>query len=157
LTRQRERSVCKWEIDVNLSWFATVVFNVRLQHCMRLRFQSNYLGWLRLNWSLISSLFNFSYICNKNIHQKIECFLLTQTKVITLKTQTHAVNARWKRLSQLSFMKLVLHKNIPFDCQSLSRWDKSIKFFSWKDYKTFVYKLAKTLLSRFNSIQLSSL
>jgi hypothetical protein len=28
---------------------------------------------------------------------------LAQTKVITLKTQLHAVNARWKRLSQLSF------------------------------------------------------
>jgi len=27
---------------------------------------------------------------------------LAQTKVITLKTQLHAVNARWKRLSQLS-------------------------------------------------------
>ncbi len=29
---------------------------------------------------------------------------LAQTKVITLKTQLHAVNARWKRLSQLSFI-----------------------------------------------------
>jgi len=31
---------------------------------------------------------------------------LAQTKVFTLKTQLHAVNARWKRLSQLSFSLL---------------------------------------------------
>jgi hypothetical protein len=33
---------------------------------------------------------------------------LAETKVITLKTQLHAVNARWKRLSQLS---LICHQN----------------------------------------------
>jgi len=43
-------------------------------YCMQLRFQSNYID----HW-------------------------LAQTKVITLNTQTHAVNARWKRLSQRSF------------------------------------------------------
>jgi len=39
-------------------------------YCMRLRFQSNYLGWF----------------------------------IISLKTQQNAENARWKRLSQLSFI-----------------------------------------------------
>ncbi len=32
---------------------------------------------------------------------------LAQIKVITLKTQLHAVNARWKRLSQLSFRPVI--------------------------------------------------
>ncbi len=34
---------------------------------------------------------------------------LAQTKVFFSKTQVHAVNALWKRLSQLSFRKKVLH------------------------------------------------
>jgi len=49
---------------------------IRVDHnCVTVHFsfQRNYLGWL------------------------------TQTKVISLKTQLHAFNARWKRLSQRSF------------------------------------------------------
>jgi len=41
-----------------------------------------------------------------------EITLVGQTKVITLKTQLHAVNACWKRLSQLNFtITLVIRKN----------------------------------------------
>jgi len=39
---------------------------------------------------------------------------LAQTKVITLKTRLHAVNARWKRLSQLSFKLQKLSRLIIF-------------------------------------------
>jgi len=63
----------------DLSWVATVVFNVRLLHAIAL---SKKLRWL------------------------------AQTKVITLKTQLLAVNARWKRLSQRSLSgNLVLTMN----------------------------------------------
>jgi len=33
---------------------------------------------------------------------------LAQTKVVSLKTQQHAINARWKRLSQHSFRVVTL-------------------------------------------------
>jgi len=46
---------------------------------------------------------------------------LAQTKVITLKTQLHAVNARWKRLSPLSFKFWV--------CKSVT-WHFHDNFFS---------------------------
>jgi hypothetical protein len=46
---------------------------------------------------------------------------LAYTKVIALKTQQHAVNARWKRLSQLSFtamyIKFICH-NLKLSCDS---------------------------------------
>jgi len=45
---------------------------------------------------------------------------LAQTSVITLKTQEHAVNARWKRLLQLSF-KPLYSAWTPWKCWWLSK------------------------------------
>jgi len=44
-------------------------------------------------------------------------------KVITLKTQLHAVNSRWKRLSQRSFSFASLH-NFSIICTKLGRYMK---------------------------------
>ncbi len=55
-----------------------------------------------MNWISLHSVSNF---------QKEVITLLAQTSVITLKTQTHAVNTRWKRLSQLS-LTYILSSNI---------------------------------------------
>jgi len=62
------------------------------------------------------------------------------TKVISLKTQLHAVNARWKRLSQRSFKaRLVFFGSVINECQSDPR--EAISRFKWRPLTGRFYKI----------------
>ncbi len=63
---------------------------------------------------------------------------LAQTKVITSKTKTHAVNARWKRLSQLSFSSF---QNIIQGKQG--RWQGFYKSLPWLFNRNLLLKNVK--------------
>ncbi len=68
---------------------------------------------------------------------------LAQTKVITLKTQLHAVNARWKRLSQLSLkvskiLKSRISCTLPPSYKSMAILNSiSLKIQEWLKYTKF--------------------
>jgi len=76
---------------------------------------------------------------------------LGQTKVITLKTQLHAVNARWKRQSQRSFNVITLKPDCIDQCfstggpqRSLSRPPNFSQVFSNRKFIHNYYKFYKT-------------
>ncbi len=73
---------------------------------------------------------------------------LTQASVIDLKTQTHAINARWKRLSKLSFIH---HKQVKLYKISVLKWEIFFVFtFSKNSKKAIVLQIKEMfhLLSR---------
>jgi len=68
-------------------------------------------------------------------------FRLAQTKIVTLKTQLHAVNARWKRVSQRSF-SVFLHLYLCVHVCARERCKFVITSFFEKNYFAYTNKQA---------------
>jgi len=112
------------ELNYTLSCVATVVFSVRLLHAIAfskklrwfeptkvitLKTQTLAVHWKRL-WQRSFRVEWIKLRCHIFNMRSLHAFAFSKwfnwfepTNVISLKTQSHAVNARWKRLSQLSF------------------------------------------------------